>query len=142
MERSSTMWFPEKGEIAPKNFRQERMDSSRSSLKDRRRVTSSDSCREQFDDKKKCTTSSEIAAKDVKSTSERASSTVHFKQPMGEPCSVLIDRDKLSNYHHNKHLIKPKSEQSFNDLPLLTSLVHSDASVFLTNYYFLSFNFL
>nr|CAN78892.1 hypothetical protein VITISV_002899 [Vitis vinifera] len=90
MERSSTMWLPEKGEIAPKNFRQERMDSSRSSLKDRRRVTSSDSCREQFDDKKKCTTSSEIAAKDVKSTSERASSTVHFKQPMGGSNGALI----------------------------------------------------
>ena len=99
--RSRTMLVPENGEIAPKISRQRGMDSSRSSLKDQKKVISSDSCHERFDDKRKYTTPSEIAAKNVKSTSEIASSAMHSKKPVGEHCSVHIERDKLSSNHHN-----------------------------------------
>lgn len=122
MEMSSTVLVPKNGDMAPKVMKQERMDSFSASSKYQKRVTSSDSRHEQFDDKRKCTISSQISAQDVKPTSERASSNMHFKQPTGKPSSVRVEIDMVSSNCHSIYLIKLKSDQSLNDLPPLTSI--------------------
>lgn len=85
---SHAVLAPKNGKIAPKFFRQRGMASSQSSLLDQKKVTISDSFHELFAEKRKCTTSSDMSVKNVKSTSVTTSSMGHSKKPMGEPCSI------------------------------------------------------
>ncbi|KAK9292714.1 hypothetical protein L1049_020693 [Liquidambar formosana] len=117
MDNSRPMSAPEEGETLSISFGQELLDSSQLHLRDRRTESTFHLPYEPSSDKGKDPVSSHVVFRDKKSASERASHMVYFKQPMDEPGSVHLQTENVAANHHNKDMIKPKSEHLFDDMP-------------------------